>query len=133
MITCGVMICRRMIWILHLNYWILSVLQGNFIFRARNKDCWQRKSLLKTPIGWIEWRDFEVNHWGNAVQVNNFRPSKNLRQGIVGCSEKTNFCWNEKWNYKDQCTKKSSHWETRIGQNFCKEKVFIEKKDLLQW
>ena len=29
---------------------------------------------------------------GNAAQVNNFRPSKKFRQGIVGCSEKTNFC-----------------------------------------
>ena len=28
-----------------------------------------------------------------------------------------------------QCAEKSSHWETRIGQNLCKKESFIEKKD----
>ena len=40
------------------------------------------------PVGWIEWRDFEDKHQGNAAQVDNFRTSKKFRQGIVGCSEK---------------------------------------------
>ena len=35
---------------------------------------------------------------GKAAQVDNFRPSKKFRQGIVGCSEKTKSCWNEKWS-----------------------------------
>ena len=39
-------------------------------------------------VGWIEWRDFEDKHQGNAAQVDNFRTSKKFRQGIVGCSEK---------------------------------------------
>ena len=33
-------------------YWILSVLQENIIFKARKRDHWQRKSLLKI-VSWL--------------------------------------------------------------------------------
>ena len=33
-------------------YWILSVLQENIISRARKRDHWQRKSLLKI-VSWL--------------------------------------------------------------------------------
>ena len=52
--TCGVMICRLMMWILHVNYWTLPVLQENGIFRARKRDLWQKKSLLKI-FSWLNW------------------------------------------------------------------------------
>ena len=48
------MICRLMMLILHVNYWTLSVLQENIIFRASKRDSWQRKSLLKI-VNWLNW------------------------------------------------------------------------------
>ena len=48
-ITCGHMVCRLMIWILHVNYWTLSDLQENVFFQSQkmrslakwksSKDC----------------------------------------------------------------------------------------------
>ena len=77
---------------------------------------------------WIEWRDVGVKHRGNAAQVDNLRPSKRFRQGIFGCSERANSCWNEKWSYEGQW-----HWETgKIGQNPCKKKKnYWEKRFII--
>ena len=85
------------------------------------------------PVGWIERRDFEDKHQGNAAQVDNFRTLKKYRQGIFGCSEKKQTCWNEKWSYEGHCTEKRSHGETvKFGQILCqKERFYWEKKDLL--
>ena len=59
----------------------------------------KEKVLKRLPVGWIERRDFEVKHQRNTAQVYIFRPSRKFRQGIVGCSEKTNLL---KWETKLQ-------------------------------
>ena len=47
----------------------------------------------------------------------------------LGCSEKTNSNWNEKWSYEGQYTEKSNYWETEgIGKNPCKKNGKWEKR-----
>ena len=79
--------------------------------------------------GWIEWRDFEVKHQGNAVQVDNFRLSKKFRQGIVGCSEKKTFAGMRNEIMKANALKRAVTEKQGELDKALAKKSFFEKKD----
>ena len=134
MITCGVMIYRLIIWILHMNYWTLSVLQENVIFRARKRDRLQMISLLKI-FSWLNWmKRFRSKTLRQRYSSRQFQTFKKFQKPLLDAQKKTNSCWNKKWSYEGQCTEKSIHWEAgKIGQNPYKKSFFLRKNIQYKW
>ena len=82
-------------------------------------------------VGWIERRDFEDKHQGNAAQVDNFRTLKKYRQGIFGCSEKNKLAEMRNEVMKAIALKREAtgkQWN--LDKSYAKKKGFIERKKI---